>query len=320
MPASPPRPVPHHRRNAAGSVAALLVVASALAGCSGGTRTSSSAGSSDGSRVAGGAVAGGDAKRAAAARGSVPDAAVAQDTSARVLPVDRSVVYRGEVTVRVRDVAAALDRVESLVEGANGLVAAEQSSREPGRRDATTAQLTVKVPPTRFRATLDRVGRLGRELSRTQSAEDVTTQVVDVASRLRSQRRSVARVQALLDRATTIGAIVSIEGELARREADLESLEAQQATLDSLTGLATIEVSLVGPTAPPAPVAQSPLGFLNGLRDGWDAFAHLALVALTAVGAALPFLTVLALLGVPAWVLLRRRRAAPATAPSAPAS
>lgn len=306
--------VPRVMRSLSVLVAALLL--GALAGCSGGGSSGASGGGSAALDQSAGSAAKSEPGSSAAASGA-GDSGATRANSARVLPVDRSVVYRGQLTVRVRDVAAAIARAESLVSGAEGLVFAEQSSRSPGRRGEATAQLTVKVPPTQFRPTLDAFGRLGRELSRTQSAEDVTTQVVDVASRLRSQRRSVARIQALLDRATTIGEIVRVEGELARREADLESLEAQQAKLDSLTDLATIDVTLIGPRAAVAPVEKSHLGFLSGLRGGWDAFVRVVVVALTVAGAVLPFLIVAALIGVPAFLVLRRRRVSAIGAPPA---
>ena len=66
-------------------------------------------------------------------------------------------------------------------------------TRGPG--GSAQATLTLRVPPTAFGPTLDALGRLGKELDRQRSAEDVTTQVADVDSRVRSQQRSVDRVR-----------------------------------------------------------------------------------------------------------------------------
>jgi len=137
--------------------------------------------------------------------------------------------------------------------------------------------------------------------------------VVDTASRVRSQQRSVARVRALLDEADTVGQVVQVESELARREADLESLEAQLARLKDVTDLATIEVTLVGRDA--AGTGDDALGFIPGLRGGWDAFVEAVLVGLTVVGAVLPFLLTGALLGVPLFLFLRSRVRRPAPTP-----
>ena len=87
---------------------------------------------------------------------------------------------------------------------------------------------------------------------------------------------------------------------------------------DDLVDLATINVSLVAPDVQVAPpVEEDNLGFLNGLRGGLSALLVVVVVALTAAGAALPFLITLALIGVPVLLVLRsRRRPAPAPAPA----
>lgn len=294
-------PQAHAGRRTAGAVLALVATAALLSGCGGsnGSGTSGSAADSAGKEAA---PTPGDADKP----GSDQSAAGSPRTDARVLPAGRDIVYRGQISVRVKDVAIAADRAESLARSVDGVVFAEETSNMSGSPDESTASLTVRVPPAEFRAVLRKLAGLGERLSQSQTAEDVTTQVVDTRSRVASQTRSVARVRALLAKANTIGEVVQIESELAKREADLESLQAQLARLQDVTELATIEVTFVGPTAA---VAQSEpdLGFLAGLRGGWNAFVSIVLVGLTVLGALLPFLVAAALLGVPARLVLRTR-------------
>ncbi len=233
------------------------------------------------------------------------DDASASDTAARVLPGGRDIVYRGQISVRVKNVTTAANKVESLTGTVDGVVFSEESSNVPGFPSESSAMLTLRVPPTEFRPMLKKIAGLGERLSQSQTAEDVTTQVVDTKSRLATQQRSVARVRALLSEANTIGEVVQVEAELAKRESDLESLEAQLARLKDVTALATIEVHLVGPDAD-EPDEQD-LGFLAGLRGGWDAFVQIVLVGLTVLGALLPFALTGALIGVPLWLVLRSR-------------
>jgi hypothetical protein len=56
----------------------------------------------------------------------------------------------------------------------------------------------------------------------------VTDEVVDVDSRIASQRRSIDRIRVLLDQAVNIDDIVRIESELADREAEMDSLLQRQ--------------------------------------------------------------------------------------------
>ncbi len=314
------------RRRAVTAVGAALLVA-ALAACGGGAGS----GSAGGAQAAADATVGGRGDVAApeasggsggSGTGDGTDAkgGTGTSTAARVLPSDRDVVYTGSIAVRVKDVSRAADRVESLALGVDGVVFSERTSTDPRRPRYGEATMTVRVPPSAFKPTLDGIGRLGRELSRERSAEDVTTQVADVGSRVRSQQRSVDRVRALLAQAKTIGEVVQVEAELSRREADLESLQAQLTRLEDVTSLATIDVRLVSPQPAPAPrVYDSGLGFLSGLRDGWDAFAGIVLVALTVLGAVVPFVAAGAVLSVPLLLVWRSRRRTPGAPPSATA-
>lgn len=302
--------------------AALVLVV--LTGCSGGLEDSTATSEPALQGDSGSGAAGNEAprERSGTDAGSPGDQSGGSTdrTSARVLPGDRDVVYRGSITVRVKDVARAAGRAEDLAVQADGVVFSQETMRDPrpGTGPAVgEAHLTLRVPPTQFAGTLDALGSLGRELSRSRSAEDVTTQLADTDSRVRSQQRSVDRVRALLDEAATIGEVVQIESELARREADLESLQAQLARLKDVTDLATIEATLIARDTVVPPTGDDDLGFLTGLRNGWDAFLGIALVTLTVLGALLPFVLVLAVVGAPAYLLLRGRRRTATAPPSA---
>jgi predicted nucleic acid-binding Zn-ribbon protein len=76
---------------------------------------------------------------------------------------------------------------------------------------------------------VEQVEALGEVRYRDRTAEDVTDQVTDVEARVATQRASIARLRVLLDDAADLRDVVTLEGELARREADLDSLLRRQA-------------------------------------------------------------------------------------------
>ncbi|MGQ0624765.1 MAG: DUF4349 domain-containing protein [Sporichthyaceae bacterium] len=235
---------------------------------------------------------------------------------------DRDVIYTADLTVEVDDVAKAVSQVESAVAAAGGIIAAsERSTESPEPRTAqdtrapqlprSTATMTLRIPPGDFTGVLERIGRLGLLLDRNLTGKDVTEAVVDVKSRIASARISLARIRELMDRATTLRDVVSLEGELSRRESDLEALLAKAARLSEATSLATVTVRLVTAQADDLELvaAENDEGFLAGLKDGWNAFTDAMVVAATVLGAVLPFALALLLLG-PAmvWLTLRMRR------------
>lgn len=230
--------------------------------------------------------------------------------------IDRAVIASGSLRLTTRNLADARQDALGLVHGFGGHVADEQSrSDAKGRLDRV--DLTLRVPVASFEKALDALGRLGTIRDRQQSVEDVTTQVIDNAARVKAQAASVASIERLLARATTIGEIMSIERQLSTRQAELDSLKQQQKWLADQTSLSTVHLSL---SRPAKAADEEKSGFLGGLERGWDALGDSAVALATGVGAVLPFAAVLALVGVPAWVLVQRRRHVRSTpAPPAPA-
>ncbi|MEV8450439.1 DUF4349 domain-containing protein [Streptomyces parvus] len=227
------------------------------------------------------------------------------------------VIRTATLSVEVKSVPKAVAAARGVVESAGGLVATENTERLDDTYE--TSHLVLRVPQERFQEVLRELAGSGKLLSRTSNAKDVTDQVVDVESRISTQRASVARVRELMDQAEKISDVVALEGELSSRQSDLESLLAQQASLKDRTSLATITLDLTPPDAPgdDGPKDEDP-GFLDALGGGWDAFVTMLRWIAVAFGAAFPFLLTAAL-AVVVWRVLRKRGAARRPAPAAPA-
>ncbi len=228
-------------------------------------------------------------------------------------PSARDIVYTGELNVRVDDVTDAAGRASRIATAAGGFVGGDERRTHRGN---ATATLILRVPAAAFYDSVEKVSDLGRETSRQVGTADVTEQVVDLDSRIASQRASVARTRALLGRAQQISDIVAIERELSGREAELGALEAKKRGLADQVTLSTVTVRLTGPQAV-TPTKEPDRGFLAGLAAGWSAFVTVMVVLLTAIGAVLPFLLAVAVVVAVAWLLVRRRTRRPASPPAA---
>lgn len=265
-------------------------------------------------------AAAGSAAAPAAAPSSAPPAAggTGQNVSQPLL-TGRQVIYTADITVQTKDIKTAVDQLTQLANGRGGVVFGEQvslASKDPNNPGAASATVTLKVPPdTLNQGILDQIGRLGTELSRNETASDVTAQVVDVNSREAAAQDSLTRLRQLFQHAGNVADLATVENEIAQREADLESLEAQQRTFTQQVAQATITVNLVAtPKVAPvvAPVKKAHVvGFVRGLRGGWHAFTRTVTGITTAVGAMLPFLIVLLVLGLAAFIVRRRLMTTP---------
>lgn len=218
------------------------------------------------------------------------------------VPTGRQVIRTATVAMTTTNVPTAASRAEQVATGAGGYLSAENV-------DGDSATVTLSVPQAQLDSVLVALARLGTVTSQQEQSQDVTQQLVDVSSRITTQQASVARVRQLLNQANSISDIVQIEGELTNREADLESMERQQAELSGQVAMSTVNVQLTKATPPPPAQAAGPApGFGSGIAGGWHALGETVRVVLLALGAALPFLIGI---GVPAlavlWVLRRRR-------------
>ncbi|MYV98409.1 DUF4349 domain-containing protein, partial [Streptomyces sp. SID3343] len=239
-----------------------------------------------------------------AAAGNGPAAAV--DPAA----AQRKVVLTAELRIRVPDPDRATGDAQGVARLHGGLVSDERTSRAPDPSSAerygstATTVLTLKVPPAEFDKTLDELSRIGKVLNRQRAAKDVTDEVVDVNSRIESQRRSVERTRQLMDKATTISDIVTVESELTRREADLESLLKRQQSLTAQTDLSTITLTIdgePGKAAPPKDKGEDDdSGFADSVGDAWSGGWHALYAAGSVVSvvcaAVFPFALILVLL------------------------
>jgi len=311
---------------------AALLAAVALAACSGGggNSASSAAQSLQARDGAAGSAAKGDgasqeqrlsgasaADPAADARAASSKAASSAISPAALQASRDALARRASVALQVKDIGQAVARVRGITAAAQGVVLTENIGTGGGgpiplddrsKVTATTyGEITVSVPSSNLDDVVSQLADVGKVIRSQSSSENVGAQIVDTDSRRKTMQASVDRVRALMERATDIRQVVDLESELSRRQADLEALESQLASLKDSVAMSPVQVSL---TTVPGVIAKpaKATGFLAGLQNGWAAFTESFSVLLTIVGAILPFAVLVAVLGIPLWAALRRRR------------
>jgi Domain of unknown function (DUF4349) len=178
------------------------------------------------------------------------------------------------------------------------------------------AVLVVRVPPDAVDRLLQGLHDTGTVVSMSQSAHDVTEQLVDLDVRISNARTSVANVREFMDQATDLNQLVMLESELTRRQTELEQLEAQQRNLGERVELATVTVEIAPTAAAPDVAEPDEKGLGDGLRSGWAAFVAIGFAIFYVVAVLAPFLVVALLAGVVAWFVLRRRPLPPQARPA----
>ncbi len=218
---------------------------------------------------------------------------------------DRQIVKTGEISVEVSAVSTAVGAVRAMALELGGYVGGSNS----GGPDQA-ASLTLRIPAAQFDAAIGRLHEMdGKVLVEATREQDVTGQVVDLDARIRNLQASEAQYRALLQQATKIEDILTVQGRLDDVRGEIEQLQAQLDQLGNLAELATLTVTLVPADAP-----------IESTAEGWDAGAILesAVAALVGIGQALAAAAIwLLILGLPlallaGLVLLVGLRLAPA--------
>ncbi len=225
------------RSAATGAGAAVLVGASLLAtGCSAGQPSSSSAPARE-------AAPGAPARApVASGAGGIPAPAPAEPGGARLASLriqgHQSVIYTASLTVRAADVGAASTRAAQVAVAAGGYVSSEDATGGNARRGRARVSIQLKIPVAAYPASLAALARLGKKLSESQHAEDVTQAVADVTSRVASAKAGIAQLRRLLARAGSVRSLLAVQDRINTEESDLESLQFHRRSGGGLAGAA----------------------------------------------------------------------------------
>lgn len=303
-------------RSAAALAAFSLAGALALTGCGAGSAGDKSAArpAAADKAPAAGPQEDGAARAEPGAGAAAPSAAADAKGQPQPAPVRAHVIRTATLAIETAEPQKALATARTEAERAGGYVGNESTGR--GKDGLITSTVTLRVPGERFDAVIGSLEGGGKLLNRKIETQDVAERVADVDSRVKSQQASVVRVREMMDRASALSDVVMLEGELSRRQSDLESLLAQQSALKDQTSLGTITLSV----SEPAPKAaekekEEKPGFTDALHGGWEVFATLVRYLVLAIAAVLPFAIAAALVVFGFRAYRRLRPAKPRPAP-----
>ena len=247
---------------------------------------------------------------------------------------DVQLIRTANVVVQVEHLDTSSARVRTAAQSVGGTVSSEvtaypdaptpiDSTSGPASSSGTTAAddtpsrirttqpgesvIVLRVPVASLDQAIAQVTAVGTVLNRTSTSQDVTADLADVGSRVKTQQASVERVRQLLTRASSMEDIVMLESELTNRQSELEALQARQASLSGRAALSTLTVIL---RTPQVSADTEPTGFEAGLKRGWEAVISGTVAVLTMVGLCCRLIPFAALIGwAVRWWLRRRSQA-----------
>ena len=147
-------------------------------------------------------------------------------TEAAAPAVDSAkIIYTANLTLESKDYEAARSALDSALAEAGGYL--ESSSEYSSSGSSRSVSLTYRVPQANYQSFLDAVAAAGNVTYRSQQADDVTTQYMDVSARLSNLQAQRTRLQQLQAQAETRSDLLQIEDSLTEVQSQIESWQSQ---------------------------------------------------------------------------------------------
>jgi hypothetical protein len=175
---------------------------------------------------------------AVAARDVSDQTTVSQDNAAAQAGqgIGRLLIRKASMLLEVENPEVVARRVATMTASLGGYI--EQSRESSGGG----VHIKVRVPAGMLEEAMDSVATMGRVEKRQISADDVTEQVVDLGARIATRRVIRDRLRALLERASSIEDVITVERELARVQGELDVLERRLEYLRGSSAMAELSV------------------------------------------------------------------------------
>ena len=198
---------------------------------------------------------------------------------------DVKLILRADLRLETVDFDDAVEKLNKLVSDCGGYY--EQSDVDMGSYYSDGyryGRYTVSIPKDKYDTFLNSVGEVCHVTSRNESAEDVGLQYYDIESRIRLLEIKQERLMKLLEQASTMEDIITLENALSDIQYQLESNNIQKNRYDSLIDYSTISIRLEQvqrlsgqPLEQQGFFSQLGSSFVRGFQNTLDGFSDILL-------------------------------------------
>ena len=197
------------------------------------------------------------------------DAAAAEDRQASTSP---KIIYTANLTLESKDYDTARAALDAALNDAGGYL--ESSSEYSDIGSSRSVNLTFRVPEENYQSFLDAVAQAGNVTYKSQQADDVTTQYMDVETRLANLEAQRTRLQELQAQADNLSDLLQIETSLTDVQSQIESWQSQLDWYSNQVQQCTVYVNL-SEVQNYTPTDESFLGSVGAaFAQGWSNFVN----------------------------------------------
>lgn len=222
-----------------------------------------------------------------------------------VQPASRKLIRNANMDVETSDFDKLLDTITSQITTLGGYTqdssitgSSMTGNNEPRRRYAS---ITARIPQNKLDAFITTVEENGNITNRYETTSDVTLQYSDLESRKKSLTVEQDRIWALLEKAESLDAVITLEKRLSEIRYELESMESQLRLYDNQVEYSTVslsirEVTTYTPTSPETIGQRIQSGLSKNAGAMGDFLINFLIWLITTSPVWLPFAVIIALI------------------------
>ncbi len=154
--------------------------------------------------------------------------------------------------------------------------------------------MTIRIPSQSFEKAMNELQKVGKATSINTTAEDVTSEYVDLQTRQATIEKLVKKLNGLLDNARNEEAMVEMYEKIAQYEQELESIKGQMKYLEGMTSFSRITISISKPGETISYPSDNE--FVDGLKFLLRAFLTAVMWILVIIAVAIPIVLLVLLI------------------------
>ena len=225
--------------------------------------------------------------------------------------VRRIVLKDAVLVIVVDDVDAKMQGISDLSASFGGWIVSANTTRVNihGKNQVQSASVTIRVPANRLDEAMTQIKTgVGTVQSENVAGQDVTQDYVDLSSQLTNLQAAEKQLQAIMNDAKKTEDVLNVYNQLVNVRGQIETIQGRIRYYDESSSFASVQVTVL-----PTPIVQPvEIGGWRPLETARNAFQALINVlqgaADVVIGVAVFGLPLLILVGIPVWLLWRRRR------------
>jgi hypothetical protein len=157
--------------------------------------------------------------------------------------VDRMVIYKANLRMRVKNFENAQREMEAKAKKYGGFMIGSNSYRDSNEQ--VSGSITLRIPQEHFQGFLNDAEGVAEEvLERNVNGQDVTEEYVDLGSRLKAKRAVEERLLEFMKNAQKTEDLLKISNDLSVVQEEIERVMGRMKFLENQSALSTITIDL----------------------------------------------------------------------------